>query len=214
MDADFWKARWDEGRIGFHEGRVNRLLARHAGVFEGKRRVLVPLCGKAEDMAFLASKGLEVVGVELSERAVRAFFDEHGRVPDVASAGPCQLFTSGPYTLVLGDLFDTSAALVGPVDTLYDRAALVALPEATRRAYTRHVRAVAPGLTGGLVVTFEYPQERMPGPPFSVSEDELRALYPDAQISLLDEGPAAAPRFAEHGLSVTERCFSLAFAGA
>ncbi|NLE47300.1 MAG: thiopurine S-methyltransferase, partial [Sandaracinaceae bacterium] len=68
--------RWERGEIGFHEGRPNQLLEKHIGLFEGRRRVLVPLSGKAVDLRFLAERGLEVVGVELVEAAARAFFEE------------------------------------------------------------------------------------------------------------------------------------------
>ena len=74
MDANFWKARWEAGQIGFHEGRPNRYLERYVGRLGTRRRVLAPLAGKAHDLAFLAELGHEVIGVELSEFAARAFF--------------------------------------------------------------------------------------------------------------------------------------------
>ena len=51
IDVDFWIARWAEGRIGFHEGRPNTFLTHHVARLGSHRRVLVPLCGKSEDLA-------------------------------------------------------------------------------------------------------------------------------------------------------------------
>jgi thiopurine S-methyltransferase len=41
-----------------------------------KQRFLFPLCGKAVDMAWLASLGHTVVGIELAESALVQFFHE------------------------------------------------------------------------------------------------------------------------------------------
>ena len=88
-----WIARWSDGRIGFHEGHTNTLLDRHIVRFAGRRRVLVPLCGRAEDLAFLAARGHMVVGIELAEQAVREFFASHALVPSIAARGPLVAYT-------------------------------------------------------------------------------------------------------------------------
>jgi thiopurine S-methyltransferase len=209
MDHEFWRDRWREGKIGFHEGRPNAMLARHVARLGERRRALVPLCGKAHDLALLASLGHEVVGVELVEDAVRAFFDEHGLTPTVQPDGPVVRYAAGRVTLLAGDLFAVTPAQVGPVDALYDRAAVIALPEALRTRYAAHLRALlAPG-SPALVVTFEYPQELMGGPPFSVPEAELRRLYPGQPLELLDERPD--DRLRDRGAEAVERCWALRF---
>lgn len=204
MDAAFWHGRWSEGRIGFHEGAPNAALGRHHERLGAGRRVLVPLCGKAEDLAFLAAQGHEVVGVELVESAVQAFFDEHALTPQVTRGGPLTRWVAGPLTLLSGDVFEVTAALLGPVNALYDRAALVALPEAMRADYVRLLRRLLPTGSPGLLVTLEYAQGRLSGPPFSVPEAELRALFDGCALELLEEGPADGPRFTEAG--AIERC--------
>lgn len=210
MDAAFWTARWSEKQIGFHEGRPNAFLERHAARLGERRHVLVPLCGKSEDLAFLAARGHTVTGVELVEDAVRAFFDEHEVVPTV-QRGTHATYTAGAITIHAGDFFAVTPALAGPIDALYDRAALVALPPEMRVRYAGHVRTLVAAGAPGLVVTFEYPQDKMNGPPFAVFESELRALYAGQSIDLLDERPAENLRTRDAGIAATERCFAIAF---
>ena len=210
MQAD-WLARWRDGRIGFHEGRPNELLERHIGRLAGRRRVLVPLCGKAEDLAFLAAHGHEVIGIELVEQAVREFFADHALTPSVAPRGPLVAYTAPPVTLLGGDFFATTPDLLGPIDALYDRAALVALPHALRPSYIRHLRTLLPAAAPGLVITYEYDQQRVNGPPFAVLEAELRALFAGRPIELVEERPATSvAQLTAAGVPATERCFAIA----
>jgi thiopurine S-methyltransferase len=208
MDPDFWHQRWNEGRTAFHQGKPNEHLVKHlARLGEGKR-VLVPLCGKAEDLAWLAAQGHQVVGVELVETAVQAFFAERGVTPEVKRDGVFTRYTAGAITVLAGDFFATTLDRLGPIDALYDRAALIALPPTMRADYVEHLRALLPEGAPGLVVTVEYPQEQMAGPPFSVPEAELRAHYAGCEVELLDD-VAADGRVGD--VSGREKCFGVRF---
>ena len=178
MDPDFWHARWHERRIGFHEGRVNRMLAAHldALALAPGSRIFVPLCGKAVDIPWLLSRGYRVIGVELSDIAVRDLFDGMGVTPDVSDRGAHACYAADGIEIFTGDLFELDADRIGTVDAVYDRAALVALPPEMRARYAAHLAEVS-RTAPQLVVTFEYDPSAMAGPPFSVSEAELRALY-------------------------------------
>ncbi|MEO7732801.1 MAG: thiopurine S-methyltransferase [Kofleriaceae bacterium] len=206
---DEWLARWRDGRIGFHEGQPNVFLDRYLARLAGARRVFVPLCGRSEDLALLAAHGHEVVGVELSEQAVREFFELHALVPAVTSHGPFVAYRAGSITLLVGDLFDTTPALVGATDALYDRAALIALPAELRARYVAHVRALLPAGAPGLVITLEFDAALMSGPPFPVVEDELRALYAGATVEWLEDGAAPGGKCAQTKTPATERCFAI-----
>jgi thiopurine S-methyltransferase len=206
-----WTARWRDGRIAFHEGRANALLDRHTARLAGCRRVFVPLCGRSEDLAFLAARGHEVVGVELVEQAVGEFFQLHGLTPSVTRPDDGQLveYRAGALTLLAGDFFATTPESVGLLDGLYDRAALIALPAELRPRYVAHLRTLlAPG-SPGLVITVEYEQDRIQGPPFAVFESELRALWAGATIEFLDEQPASIARCIAAGIPAIERCFAI-----
>ncbi len=209
MNVAFWAARWSEGKIGFHEGRVNHYLEAHAARFGERRRILVPLCGKSEDLAFLASRGHTVVGIEAVETAVTAFFEEHGLVPEVTERERVKSFSANGITLLCGDVFDCSAADVGPVDAFYDRAALVALPPDVRPRYVTHLRDLLGVWSKGLLVTFEYPQDKAEPPPWSVTEAEVRSLYAGASVALLEGGAARGGRLSTLGIGAEEKCFAL-----
>ena len=218
-----WLERWRDGRLGFHEGRPNDLLVHHAARLAGRRRVLVPLCGKAEDLAFLAAHGHDVIGVELAEVAVRAFFAEHALVPSIEPRGPFVAHAATPpgdraagpeagpgsIELLVGDFFALTPELLGPVDALYDRAALIALPAELRPRYVALLRDLVPAGAPALVITLEYDQREISGPPFAVPESELRTLYAGAAIELLEERVATGGKCAQLQRAASERCFAI-----
>lgn len=207
MEPSFWLECWRKGRTAFHEGKPNAFLARHVARLGAPGRVLVPLCGKTEDMAFLRAQGHEVVGVELAESALEDFFREHGITPEVSRTERFTTLRAEGITLLAGDFFDLSRDHAPGITAVYDRAALVALPHEMRARYAEHIRALAPAGAPMLVVTFDYPQTAMDGPPFAVPEADLRALYADATVLELDHAPMEMAKLREAGVSATERCW-------
>lgn len=209
MEASFWVERWRIGEIGFHEGQPNSFLSRFGERLGANTTVLVPLCGKSEDLAWLASQGHQVFGVELVEDAVRAFFDEHSITPTVESVGPLKRFSKDNVVLWVGDFFAVTPEHVPGVNAFYDRAAMVALPDEMRTRYATHLRSLLLPRSVGLLVTFEYPQALFAGPPFAVMESEVRHQYAGATVELLAESPVQGGRLAGLGDQVTERCFHI-----
>lgn len=207
VDPDFWRARWSEGRIGFHEGVANSFLAKYVAVLGQGKRVFVPLCGKAEDLAFLAAQGHQVVGVELVESAVQAFFAEHRVTPVVSQRGPFVEYSAQNITLLAGDFFACSREVLGEVNAFYDRAAVIALPAPMRAQYVKLLRSLLPVGSPGLVITVEYQQEQMVPPPFSVPEAELRAHYSGATLECVDQLKAEGPRLG--AIAAIEKCFQV-----
>lgn len=206
VDASFWLERWREGRTGFHRSEVMPLLERHWPALEVPRgsRVLVPLAGKTLDMAWLAAQGLRVLGVELSPLAVHAFFAEQGLQPHrhVSSCG--EHYVAGGIEIVQGNVFDLDAATLAGCAAVYDRAALIALPEPMRRHYAQSVYGRLPAGCRGLMITLDYPPAEMDGPPFAVSPAEVRQLLePGWQVAALEHRDIYAddPGWATRGLS-------------
>lgn len=215
MEHDFWHARWARGETGFHLPAVNPALVRHLPALQLSpgARVFVPLCGKSQDLHFLADQGARVTGIELSPIAVEAFFAEQCLAPACETQGALEAFTAGPIRVFLGDFFRLDAARLGPVDAVFDRAALVALPPEMRPAYATHLAALVQPGARLLLVSFDYPQQEMAGPPFSVPQAEIRSLFgPHFDIAPLgrEDILAREPRFRERGLSrLVETCWLL-----
>lgn len=178
MEANFWHERWAKNEIGFHEPEFNILLTTHFHLLAlpPGSRVFVPLCGKTRDIAWLLQAGYHVAGAELSELAVRQLFEELGIKPVVTYAGRLKQYEAPGLNIQVGDIFDLSPQLLGKIDAIYDRAALVALPAPMRKRYAAHLLALTHGAPQ-LLICFEYDQRQMDGPPFSVDRSEVRELY-------------------------------------
>ncbi|WMN58953.1 thiopurine S-methyltransferase [Pseudoalteromonas xiamenensis] len=181
MEANFWHQKWAKGEIGFHEGEVNQLLEKHFSTLniQPAQTVFVPLCGKTRDIAWFLKKQQHVVGVELNEAAVCQLFDELGQAPDVIAVGELVRFSAPNVVVYVGDFFKLTPEHVGYIDVVYDRAALVALPETMRAAYCAHLLHVTQQAKQ-LLITFEYDQSRFSGPPFSISEQLVERYYAKA----------------------------------
>ncbi len=197
MEAEFWQGRWREGRIGFHRDAVNADLVKYFDRLQGAKKVLVPLCGKTLDLWWLKEQGLEVVGIELVEDAVKAFFAEAGIEPETEQLGEVVRYQGGGVTLFAGDIFKVPENYLRQCDAIYDRAAVIALPKAMRHNYCQLLYRNLPEGGKALILTLEYDQEKRNGPPFSVDEAMLKACYPKAQISELIRRQAidANPQF-------------------
>ncbi len=181
MEASFWHNRWQTNQTGWHERAVNPLLVEHFPSLHVPPggRVFVPLCGKSLDLGWLLSRGYAVAGAELSELAVTQLFAELGMEPSISNIGPLKRFHGEKIDIFVGDIFDLSREILGPVDAVYDRAALVALPETIRPRYTARLKAITE-TAPQLVIGYEYDQTVVAGPPFSVTSDELRRHYSDS----------------------------------
>ncbi|HEY6079775.1 MAG TPA: hypothetical protein VIW29_13260, partial [Polyangiaceae bacterium] len=192
---------WREGRIGFHRADVNPQLALHLPLLSDCVRVLVPLCGTSADLDWLAAHGLEVVGIELSELAARAFFEERGLQPQRRQEGAFVVYQHGAVQIWVGDFFATDEATLGSFDAVYDRAAMIALPEAMRARYTAHLPTLLTPKAKLLLLTLHFDAEG--GPPFSVSPEEVERSYPQARVTALVsvDARADAPGPVERGAS-------------
>src|SRR5690606_40752684 len=188
MDPEFWLKRWQEGATGFHMTRVTPLLAKYwpsLGVASGAR-VLVPLCGKSLDMVWLAAQGYRVLGVELSPVAVEQFFEEQKLVAEIHESPLGTHYVAGEIEIICGDVFKVDAGTLGQCEGVYDRGALVALPPSMRRDYAQHVYGQLADGYLGLLLTLEYDQALMEGPPFSVPAAEIQELFsPLGEVSTL-----------------------------
>ena len=203
MEAQFWHGRWRDNLIAFHKTQPNAYLLKHFHSLQvpAGGRVLVPLCGKSVDMVWLREQGSPVTGVELSEIAVEDFFAEQNITAQRRQDGAFALVEGGDIRLLNGDFFALEPRQVTDVSAVYDRAALVALPEEMRHRYVDHLLSLLAPHIPILLLTFEYPRGDMEGPPFCVDEAEVRALFADRRrvtlletLNRLNEEPGLAER--------------------
>lgn len=181
MDSNYWHQRWEKNELGFHESEANPLLFKYfneLSLAQGSR-VFVPLCGKTLDIAWLVSNGCSVVGAELSEIAIAQLFAELGVAPNISVVGDVKHYSAKNIDIFVGDIFTVSSKTLGVVDAVYDRAALVALPEEMRHRYTAHLMKIT-AKAPQLLITLTYDQNVMDGPPFSISDAEVNQHYRDS----------------------------------
>ena len=178
MESEFWHKIWKDNQIGFHESKVNPLLATHfnkLGLAQSSRMFL-PLCGKTLDIEWLLKSGYQVVGVELSELAVEELFDSLDMQPQISKRGELTLYRGDDLHVFVGDIFAFTADVLGSIDAIYDRAALIALSSPMRGRYAKHLCLITQSAKQ-LLVCLEYDQSLMQGPPFSLTKDEVLSRY-------------------------------------
>ena len=178
MDASFWHQRWEKNEIAFHQTKANPLLVEyfHQLSLAKGNRIFVPLCGKTLDISWLLSNGYCVAGAELSQIAIEQLFMELGVQPTISGVGEVDQWSAKDIDIFVGDIFAVSRKILGPVDAVYDRAALVAFPEEMRNRYTAHLTEIT-DKAPQLLITYDYDQNAMEGPPFSVSNEEVKRHY-------------------------------------
>jgi thiopurine S-methyltransferase len=184
MQANFWHQKWQINEIGFHLPDANPLLVKYFSKLHLKKgtRVFLPLCGKTLDIAWLLAQGYRVAGAELSAIAIEDLFKSLNLTPSIKTLGGISHYSAANIDIFVGDIFKLSPAMLGAVDAVYDRAALVALPDAIRKLYTAHLQTLTNRETPlnhvpQLLICFEYDQTLHAGPPFSISADEVKQHY-------------------------------------
>jgi len=218
MEHKFWHNKWDINQIGFHLDYVHPLLKRNLELFqlgcslETPQKVFVPLCGKTLDIGYLLSLNYSVVAVELSEIAVKAVFEALKLQPSVSEWAGGKLYQAQNLQVFAGDFFALTKADLGDIALVYDRAALIALPETMRLEYASTLAKITQ-FAPQLLITLDYDQTVAGGPPFAVSTHEVESLYGGIYpIQLLEEADIIEeePRFKAKGLtSFYQRAYRL-----
>ena len=209
MDPEFWHQRWRDNQIGFHQDKPTPLLLKHwpaIGMPAGAK-VFVPLAGKTLDMVWFASQGYRVLAVELSRLAIEQFIQEHGLTPQIRESRYGTHYVVGTVELICGDAFALDAEALADCSAVFDRAALIALPADLRRRYVHELYSLLPQRCRGLLITLEYPPHEKQGPPFTVTEAEVRELYGrDWEVDVLERRDILAqqPTFIDEGVTALD----------
>lgn len=186
-DNQLWLQLWRNDEIDFHQKSVNQLLQQFWPKLECNKssRIFVPLCGKSLDILWLAEQGYRVIGVELSSIAVRDFFQENGLQPVKTRTKNFTLWQHGNISIFCGDYFKLSKKDLGHIDTVYDRAALTALPEDVRKNYVAHIARLISSRSKVFLLTIEDAEKGETLKQALGVGDEIKSLYTkDFEISL------------------------------
>ena len=216
MEPNFWLDKWQKQEIGFHQEQVNPHLRANFSLLNlsTASHILVPLCGKSLDLVWLVEQGYKVTGVELSPLAVSSFFQESQWEYEQFQQDNLSRYISrdGQLTIIQGDFLQLDSSAIDPIDAVYDRAAMIALPPQLRKNYFNKVKELLSRKGQALVITIEYPLDGVDGPPFSVSQREIETYFSsDFRVKLLTQtAPTNLPsRFEEAGIRVEEKVYHL-----
>ena len=168
--ADFWQEKFNKNEIAWDRGAASpQLLAwLDSGALQ-PCRILVPGCGSGWEVAELARRGFEVVGLDYTEAAVartQALCAEQGVKAEVVQADALTYAPSAPF------------------DAIYEQTCLCAIHPDHWQTYTAQLhRWLQPG--GQLWVLFMqmlHPaaseEGRVYGPPYHCDINAMRALLP------------------------------------
>lgn len=211
MDASFWHRCWENNTIGFHQETVHPFLIEHLAqrIKTTDKRVFVPLCGKTLDMYWLAEK-LDVVGAELSDVACRDFFADQQIVPQQDKVGKFTRFHVKNIELWQGDFFHLAAEQFPQFDWIYDRAAIIALPVSLQKQYVEHLTRFLGTSTQLMLISLEFPEHELSGPPFPVFRQDIEHLFDGFDIQCIGQRELPNKQFAQRTFNVsylTERVY-------
>jgi len=181
-DKKDWTNRWKEDRIRFHQKEISPYLKKFFNQLKipPKSHCFIPLCGKSIDMRWIMEQGHLVTGIEYSNIAIQSFFAENdlSATPKSTPSGLPAL-QSELITLVEGDFFKLPPSDISPVDWIFDRAALIAIPKSGHARYAKHLQSFL--RVGGqiLLITLDYAERESEGPPFPASQDDIKVCFGD-----------------------------------
>lgn len=200
-----WHNYWVQKSPGFHEGQVNAYLTQYLNLYNLNPgdSIFMPLCGKAVDILWLSRQGFHVIGVELSAVAIESFFEESELIAEIEQLDKLTVYRAENITLYQGDFMDIQSQQLDSCKLVYDRASIVAIESFNRESYVSRMFQIIPDGTPMLLITLDYQQSQMSGPPFSVPAAEIRELYQmKYQIDELESNQQIheRPKWREKGL--------------
>jgi len=180
MDNSFWYEIWLNDETHFHKVETNEYLLQFHHVLGDlkNKTVFVPLCGKSLDLLWFYNQGANVIGAELSDRAIESFFAEHQLDYQKTDETSFSIYEHDKIKIICGDLFQLSSQQV-QADVIYDRAALVALPEELRERYVQKMVELSKPESQTLLITMSFQSPNDGKPPFTITEEQVQNLYGD-----------------------------------
>lgn len=180
MDKDEWVNAWNEGRTNFHRNGPHEFLVQYYDQVNlpENSNILVPMCGKSHDLIWLKEKGHNVFGVEIVNRPCQEFWSDHKLEFQERSIESAQVYEGDRITIINDDFFNfPRESIPEKIDFIFDRAALVALPEEMRKVHYSRIKELSSPGTKILLDSFEYDRQFETRAPYSVSDAEVKAAY-------------------------------------
>ena len=186
FSLDEWKGRWNVGETDWHTKEVRDFVVKYYEQMTNKgelKRVLVPLCGKAQEMLFFYHQGHQVVGIEVSYKACKEFFQDNNikftEEVDQSTGSECILTSEDKnITLFQGDFYKISTKEhIGMFDAILDWNSLIAIEPRKREAYIAAIKLLLRSNGQMLLNTIDYPKEEHGGPPCAITVSEVEELY-------------------------------------
>jgi len=207
MESKFWIDVWKDNKLGFHKESANELLINFLPSVDIRPSsfIFVPLCGKSKDLIYLAQLGHKVIGIELSPIGVEDFFEENEITFEVQKVGNLLKYTSDKIDIFCGNIFELTIQILGPIDVVYDRAAMIALPINIREKYNKKIDELTESDTKLLLITLEYNQDKVAGPPFSVPKDSIN--IPGIELIYEHTPEVISPKFSDAGTAVLQKVY-------
>lgn len=168
---DFWDKRFGEGVTPWDAGRVPAAFAAFIAARPAPLATLIPGCGSAWEAGHLAAAGWPVTALDFSPAAV-----------DKAR----QVLGKAQVDLVCADFFAYRPTT--PVQLIYERAFLCALPRKLWADWGRQVAALLPA--GGLLAGYFFLCEQPKGPPFGIQPEQLDELLA-ANFERVEDAPVS-----------------------
>ncbi|XP_033749552.1 thiopurine S-methyltransferase-like [Pecten maximus] len=139
---------WAEDKVFIKEANECLLQYQDKLLGDGKRKVFIPLCGRAAELKYLAELGHEVVGLEFAEIAIHQFFETFGisyeTKPMEEPLGTLYTCTSDNMTIRIYccDFFKFGPHVEGEFQAVWDAGSLYSLPMSQREDYTRVIKSI------------------------------------------------------------------------
>lgn len=164
---DFWCKRFGEGVTPWDAGKVPNALADFVARQPAPLNTLIPGCGSGWEAACLAEHRWPVTALDFSPTAV---------------ARAREVLADFAVDLVCDDFFKWQPAQ--PLQLIYERAFLCALPRKLWEDWARRVAELLP--PGGLLAGFFFVCEQPKGPPFGILPEQLDALLAPNFVQIED----------------------------
>lgn len=167
----FWQSNYEQGRLPWDLSGPTRVFRRLAesGRFPPGRMIVLG-AGTGHDARLFGRHGYQVTAVDFAPGAVRAMH--------------AQQEAAAPIVILKADLFALPPALMGLFDYILEYVCYCAIDPARRGEYGGVVNSLL--RPGGILLALAFPvDERVGGPPFAVSPDEMIAQFAARGFRLL-----------------------------